>query len=351
MNWMIYGANGYTGKLIAQEARRRGLTPVLAGRNAEALQALAKETGFASRAFGLEAEELRRGLDGIDLVLHCAGPFSATCAPMLEACLAQRTHYLDITGEIDVFAYCHAQHARAQTAGIVVLPGAGFDVVPTDCTAAQLARELPGATHLVLAFDAGGGLSPGTAKTSVEGLGKGGRIRVDGVLTRVPLGWKSRTFERPDTAVAPAGPRTAVTIPWGDVYTSFVSTGIPNVEVYTMVPPSTVTKLRRLRLLGPLLRLGAVQNFLKRRVERSIQGPSESRRAGTESIIWGEVRDAHGHERRLRLRVPNGYDLTVTASLGIAEHVLAHGPAGGYYTPSQLMGADYVLTLPGVSRV
>lgn len=351
MSWMIYGANGYTGQLIAREAKRRGLQPILAGRNAEALKSLARETGFETRAFGLTPDALRTGLGGVELVLHCAGPFSATCAPMLEACLAQRVHYLDITGEIDVFAHCHAQHERAQAAGIVVLPGAGFDVVPTDCTAAQLKRELPGATHLVLAFDAGGGLSPGTAKTSVEGLGKGGRIRENGALKVVPLGWKSRRFERPATAVSPASERTTVTIPWGDVYTSFVSTGIPNVEVYTAVPPSTVARLRRLRLLGPLLRAGFVQNFLKRRVERSVKGPNDTRRAGSESIVWGEVRDAHGNERRLRLRVPNGYDLTVTAALGIVERLLPGAPAGGYYTPSQLMGPDYVLSLPGVEKL
>jgi short subunit dehydrogenase-like uncharacterized protein len=351
MNWMIYGANGYTGRLLALEAKRRGLAPVLAGRNAQALQALAGETGFAHRVFDLDTDALRRGLDGIDLVLHCAGPFSATSAPMLEACLAHRVHYLDITGEVDVFAHCHAQHARAQAAGIVVLPGAGFDVVPTDCVAAQLKRELPGATHLTLAFDAGGGFSPGTAKTSVEGLGKGGRIRVDGVLTPVPLAWKTRTFERPATTIAPAAARTAVTIPWGDVYTSFVSTGIPNVEVYTTVPPATIARLRRLRLLGPLLRWGPVQSFLKTRVERNIKGPNESRRAGTESIVWGEVRDASGQQKSLRLRAPNGYDITVTAALGIVERLLRDAPAGGYYTPSQLMGADYVLSLPGVSLV
>jgi short subunit dehydrogenase-like uncharacterized protein len=351
MNWMIYGANGYTGKLIAQEAKRRGLAPVIAGRNAEALKALAQETGFATRVFGLAPDELRQGLEGIDLVLHCAGPFSATCAPMLEACLAQRAHYLDITGEIDVFAHCHAQDARAQAAGILVMPGAGFDVVPTDCIAAQLKRELPTATHLVLAFDAGGGFSPGTAKTSVEGLGKGGRIRRDGELVAVPLAWKSRSFDRPETAVAPASSRTAVTIPWGDVFTSYVSTGIPNVEVYTTVPPSTIARLRRLRLFGPLLRTGVVQGFLKRRVERSIAGPNESRRAGTESIVWGEVHDADGREAALRLRVPNGYDLTVTASLGIVEHLLRTPPPAGFRTPSQLMGADYVMGLPGVARV
>ena len=347
--WMIYGANGYTGKLIAQQAQRRGLTPVLGGRGA-AVAALAQELGLLHRVFDLsEPTALRNGLKGIDLVLHCAGPFSATSAPMLEACLDARAHYLDITGEIDVFAHCHAQDARARQRGIVVLPGAGFDVVPTDCLAAQLARELPNATSLVLAFEAGGGPSPGTAKTSVEGLGNGGRVRIDGRIERVPLAWKTRTFERAGEAGIER--RTAMTIPWGDVYTAFVSTGIPNIEVYMAASPKTIANVRRLRLLGPLLRTRPVQNLLKHRVEKSVRGPSQAKRESSVTHIWGEVRDASGREMQMQLRTPNGYALTVTASLGIVERLLRSDAPAGYRTPSQLMGADYVLSLPGVQRV
>ncbi|MCI4569153.1 saccharopine dehydrogenase NADP-binding domain-containing protein [Lysobacter sp. CFH 32150] len=343
MQWMIYGANGYTGRLIAKEARQRGLQPILAGRNAETVQALATELGLPWRVFTLDrSEDMHAGLRGVGLVLHCAGPFSATAAPMLEACLEAKTHYLDITGEVDVFAHCHAQDERAKQAGIVVLPGAGFDVVPTDCLAAMLKRRLPQAESLVLAFDAGGGFSPGTAKSSVEGLGKGGRVRKDGVLQRVPLAWKSRTFERDGQT------RTAMTIPWGDVYTAFVSTGIPDIEVYTTVPPSSIARIRRLRMLGPLLGWAPVQAFLKRRVEKNVRGPSETTRAATQTYLWGEARGG-GREEKLQLRTPNGYALTVTAALGIVEHLLQHTAAPGYYTPSLLMGPEYVLSLPGVS--
>jgi short subunit dehydrogenase-like uncharacterized protein len=343
MQWMIYGANGYTGRLIAQEARARGLTPILAGRGS-AVAELAQELGFAHRRFDLaDSDAIRAGLDGVGLVLHCAGPFSATSAPMLEGCLAAGAHYLDITGEIDVFAQCHAQDARARERGVVVLPGAGFDVVPTDCLAAMLKRDLPTATHLVLAFEAGGGPSPGTAKTSVEGLGKGGRVRVDGEVRRVPLAWKTRSFVRDGL------PRTAMTIPWGDVYTAHVSTGIPNVEVYMAVPPVTIARVRRMRLLGPLLDSAPVQWFLKRGVAKSVRGPSDDKRAGTVTHVWGEVRDPSGVELKRHLVVPNGYTLTATASLGIVEHLLRGTDAAGYRTPSQLMGADYILSLPGVS--
>ena len=355
-NWLLYGANGYTGKLIAQEAQRRGMSPVLAGRGA-AVAALAQELRLPHRLFDLEdVAAVRAGLAGIDLLLHCAGPFSATSAPMLEACLDARAHYLDITGEIDVFAHCHAQDARAKQRGIVVLPGAGFDVVPTDCLAAQLAREMPDAISLVLAFEAGGGPSPGTAKTSVEGLGNGGRARIDGKLERVPLAWKTRTFERASTGPAQAGEagierHSAMTIPWGDVYTAFVSTGIPNIEVYMAVSPKTIANVRRLRLLGPLLRTRLLQNFLKHRVEKSVRGPSDAKRGSTVTHLWGEVRDAAGRELRAQLLTPNGYALTVTASLGIVQRLLRGNAPTGYRTPSQLMGADYVLSLPGVRRV
>lgn len=346
MQWMIYGANGYTGRLIAAEAVRRGLKPVLAGRNEAALRALAEELGLRWRMFALDHPvAVREGLRDMALVLHCAGPFSATAAPMLEGCLQAGTHYLDITGEIDVFAHCHAQHERAREAGIVVLPGVGFDVVPSDCLAAQLHRECPQATSLVLAFEAGGGFSPGTAKTSVEGLGSGGRVRIGGDLRQVPLAWKTRTFDRDGVQ------RTAMTIPWGDVYTAWVSTGIPDIEVYTTAPPRAIARVRRLRLLGPLLRTQAVQRFLKRRVEKTVRGPGEKTRASTHSYFWGEVRGG-GRAQVRRMVTPNGYALTVTASLGVVERLLAPPvPVAGYYTPSMLMGADYVLQLPGVSIV
>jgi short subunit dehydrogenase-like uncharacterized protein len=347
MKWLIYGANGYTGRLIAEEAARRGLRPILAGRNAGAIDPLAKRLRLPVRAFALDnPAAVRAGLKDIGLVLHCAGPFSATCAPMLEGCLDVGAHYLDITGEIDVFAHCHAQHERARKRGIVVMPGTGFDVVPTDCLAAQLKRELPGATSLVLGFDAAGGPSPGTALTGVEGLGKGGRARIGGKLVRVPLAWKTRSFDRDGES------RFAMTIPWGDVYTAHLSTGIPDIEVYMAVPPSAAKNLRRIRWLGGLLGLAPVQAWLKAQVGRKVRGPSDEVRASSESRVWGEVRDAAGNEIKAQLRTPNGYALTVTASLGIVERLLSGSPPpGGYRTPSQLMGADYVLDLPGVTRL
>lgn len=343
-DWLIYGANGYTGRLIAEEAARRGLRPALSGRNREAIQALADRLGTTPVPCGLDdAAALRATVAGRRLVLHCAGPFADTSPAMLEACLAEGAHYLDITGEIDVFSACHARSAEASRRGTLVVPGVGFDVVPTDCVAAMLKESLPEARSLVLAFEAGGGLSVGTAKTSVAGLGRGGRVRIGGALVEVPTAFKTRTFLRDGK------PRTAMTIPWGDVFTAHITTGIPDVEVYLAASPRAIASARRLNWIRPLLRFGVITRLLQRRIAASLKPPSPATRARTNCHVWGEATAADGRSARIEIETPNGYDLTVTASLGIVERLLAQREGrSGYLTPSQLMGSRYVLSLPGV---
>ena len=129
------------------------------------------------------------------MVLHCAGPFSRTARPMVEACLRNKKHYTDITGEIAVFEACAALDKKAQEAGIMLMPGVGFDVVPTDCLAKHLKGRLPTATRLSLAFYGVGRLSHGTQATMIMNIGKGGAIRRDGKITGVPAAWKTREID------------------------------------------------------------------------------------------------------------------------------------------------------------
>ena len=334
-DWMIYGANGYTGELIAAEAVARGLRPILAGRSHDKVLKLASELDLPSRVFPVDDPDL----DGVGLVLHCAGPFSKTSAPMLEACLGAGVHYLDITGEIDVFEHAHQQHQRAVDAGVVVCPGVGFDVIPTDCLAATLSEAMPDATHLALGFDSRTRMSPGTTKTSLESLGLGGRVRRDGKLVVVPMGGSTRTID------FGTGEKMAATIPWGDVATAYYTTGIPNIEVYVPSSPKRARSLKLVNLLRPILRGSMLQQMLKARVPQT--GPDEQMRAKTPVYVWGEVRNEAGQVKVGRVKTPNGYDLTVTGSLAFVSHLLEHRPAGGYYTPSQLLGADLVGKLPG----
>lgn len=344
--WMIYGANGYTGELIAREAARRGLEPILAGRSEEKIASLAQALGLGHRCFDLASlGAVRDGIAGMALVLHCAGPFSATARPMIEACIGNGAHYLDITGEIPVFELAHGLDARAREAGVLLCPGVGFDVVPTDCLALTLQRVLPDATRLALGFDSRGGMSPGTARTSVEGLAKGGRVRREGRLVSVPLAWRTRRIDFGD------GEKLAMTIPWGDVSTAWYSTGIPEIEAYIPASPALVARLKRLNWIRPLLGLGLVQDRLKKKIGKTVRGPREEQRARTPTFVWGEVGNAAGKVVTGRVRVANGYDVTVHAALGIVARVLAMTRVAGHLTPAQLVGPEFIEELPGSGRI
>ena len=340
--WMIYGANGYTGELIARDAVRRDLNPVLAGRTATKVEQLASNLGLQARIFDLEnATATTRCIEGMGLVLNCAGPFSATAAAMMTVCLAAHVHYLDITGEIGVFEHSRTLDAAARAAGIVICPGVGFDVIPTDCVAATLKAALPDATRLALGFDSRSGFSPGTAKTSVEGLAQGGKVRQNGHIISVPLAYKTRRIDFGD------GEKLAMTIPWGDVSTASATTGIPNIEVYIAGSPGMVAWARRANQLKWLLATGVVQNFMKRRIEKTVKGPSAEKRDAQPTFVWGEVTNARGDKRTARIKTANGYSLTVTGALAVVEYLLAHDVPGGTYTPATLIGPDLVTRLPG----
>lgn len=337
---LIYGANGYTGQLIVEEAVRAGLRPVLAGRHAERLQPLARQYDLPWRMFRLEGEPLRAGLDGISVVLHAAGPFSRTSAPMRTACLAQRAHYLDITGEIAVFEACRARHEGARDAGIVMLPGVGFDVVPTDCVAATLAAALPGASLLELAFAGGGGFSRGTLKTMLLGGGEGGAIRKDGVVIRVPSAWRTQRIPFRDR------PRDAVTIPWGDVSTAHWSTGIPNIHTYLALPKSARRGFGMQGLISRALRVPGLGAFIERQIDRRVAGPSAEVRATAQMQVWGRVTHADGRTAEATAVTPEGYRFTAIAAIASVQRLLASTPAPGYHTPSSAFGADFLTTLP-----
>lgn len=335
--WLLYGANGFTGRRIAAEAASRGLSPVLAGRREEAVREVAEPLGLEWRVFSLtEPGALDRGLAGADAVLLAAGPFSGTSRPVVEACLRTGTHYLDITGEIPVFEAVFARDAESRARGVALLPGVGFDVVPTDCLAAALVRALPEADRLELAFASAGGPSAGTAKTMIEGLARGGAIRQDGEIRRVPLGWRTVVVPFPDRQ------RRMVSIPWGDVSTAYRSTGIPNVIVYGAGPGWAAIAARAAR---PLLAAGPVRTLLQRLVGRLVTGPRE----GGRSRIWGRATAADGRTVEGTGETPDGYRLTALSAVECAERLLGHagGPPPGAWTPSMLFGPELLEALPG----
>lgn len=334
--WMLYGANGYTGQLIIDVAKKKGLSPILAGRNRVAVEKLGAEHELECRVFDLDA--IGENLEGVSAVLLAAGPFMFTSAIVAEACIARGIHYLDITGEVTVFEELAALDARAKAAGSVLLPGVGFDVVPSDCLAASLAALMPDATELELAFT-GGQFSKGTSKTMLAHIGNGGAIRENGVIRKVPLAYHSKTIAFHDKS------RPCTTIPWGDVSTSYYSTGIGNIRVYTKASRARVRQMKGVRYLAPLLKTAFAQKQLGRLIDSKVEGPEESARASMKVELWGRVCNAQGQCLEGTLTTPEGYGLTAACAVESVQRIGEVEP--GFRTPSLAFGPSYICEFEG----
>ena len=344
-SFLIYGANGYVGEAAARLAVAQGLKPVLAGRNAAVIERLGHELGLECRPCALDdAAALERALRDMPVVLHCAGPYKFTSRAMADACLRGGVHYLDITGEIPVFEALAARDAEAQARGVMLLPAVGFDVVPTDCLAVHLAGQLPQATKLELAFQSVGpaGLPPGTQRTMIELLPFGDRVRRGGQLVVPERGEKLRQVDFGQ------GPVEAVRFTWGDVFTAFHSTGIPDIEVFVALPPAMRRQMALTKALRPLFSLAPMRALAQRGVQT---GPSALARVATVTHVWGQVSDAQGRSAAARLHGPEaGLVWTTRSALAAVRRVLAGDARPGYQTPAKAFGPDFVLECEGVER-
>lgn len=340
---VIYGSYGYTGSLITNECKSKGLKVLLSGRDPSKLRDQSATTGYPFEACSLDDHAGLRGLLAKSaIVIHCAGPFQTTAEQILLACLDASTHYLDITGEYTVFEKLAEFDSRARQKGILVMPGVGFDVVPSDCLALHLRNRLPEATHLQLAFTMSkGGVSRGTARTMVEGLGHGSMIRKNGNLAPIALGEKVMDVDFGGFR------RTAMCIPWGDIATAWRSTRIPNIEVYAAVPPAMIRMAKVGRRFNWLLRKRWLKNYLRRKVDARPAGPDEERLTTGKSYLWGRASDANGTVVEARLQTISGYLLTAKASVLIASRLLSSEIRPGYYTPAQYFGEGLIQEVEG----
>jgi len=345
-NFLIYGSYGYTGQLIVDLAIKKGLRPVLAGRDEKKLGAQAEKYNLNYRAFSLgETVKLDSALSEVDAVLHCAGPFVHTFRQMAEACLRTKRHYVDISGEILGFEVLAAMDNLAKEAGIMLLPGGGFDVVPSDCLAAHLKGRLPAATHFRLFVrGVGAGVSRGTAKSAIENMHRQGMIRRNGKLVQVPPAWNVREqdFGRGYTKVVSVG--------WGDVSTAYYSTGIPNIETYFAFPEIAISFMRSMRLIGPLIYNRAAKNILKSLIHLFPPGPKEEVRKNGRVILIGEVTSQNGGRASSKLNTPEGYTCTALTTIEIMKRILNNEFKTGFQTPSLVYGANFILQFDGVER-
>lgn len=342
---LLYGAYGYTGRLAAELAAVKKLDVVLAGRNKDALAALGDRLSLPTRVVGLDdPKRLSEVLKDVTCVVHMAGPFVTTSPPMLDACLATQTNYIDITGEIEVFEAMWSREDEIKRAGITVVPGAGFDVVPSDCLAGYVAGKLERPVSLIIALRGLESASQGTLRTAIRQVSKPVLCRRAGAI--VALDDRS-----PRWIDFGSGDEPCVPVSWGDVATAFHSTGVGNITVYFRR-----TKLLRSadilgKLFGPLLRSRIGQRVLAAIVRSLPEGPSQSERIGHRSTIWAVAIDCSGRSFRASLSTPDAYDFAANSALEISSRISSLPTAVGLVTPSQAFGADFVLSLPGCSRM
>lgn len=343
MKVLLYGATGYTAQLIIKDFLNKGMSPVLAGRSKEKLEKLAQKYQLDYLCFDLQKiDKIAEQLNGFAICLNAAGPFSQTAKNMIEGCLLSKTHYLDITGEIGVFELAKSYDKKAKEAGIMIMPGVGFDVVPSDCLANYLKEKMPDATHLELAFTSiGGALSHGTASTMVENLGEGSAARVDGKITKVPVGHLSKKIDFGEIK------HYAMTIPWGDVSTAYTSTGIPNIVVYTGVPKNSIKMMKFQKLFNPILRTKFVKNLAQNYIDKKLYGPSDEQNKKGKSYLWGEVKNQAKETKTALLICKEGYILTALCSVLISQKVLSNNFKLGYQTPASAYGYTLILEIEG----
>jgi short subunit dehydrogenase-like uncharacterized protein len=338
---VVYGSYGYTGNLIAEIAAKTQLPVRLSGRNPDKLNAQGERLKLPVKAASTDSPgELDELLQDADVVINCAGPFTHTWKPMAEACLRNQCHYLDITGEITVFESLKAMDSQFRNKNLMAMPGAGFDVVPTDCMAAYLHQSMPDATHLELGFmGLGGGISHGTAKTMIENLGRGGLIRVNGELKQVKTAGISKVI---DFGVKKA---KAVAIPWGDLSTAYSTTGIGNIIVYMAANSGMVRGMKLSNYVGPVLRSSWFRTLLKKKISKWPPGPGEKERRNGRSYIWGCIKNDKGLSKEAVFVTKEGYQLTAEAAVLIVRKILNGDFSPGYHTPAGKFGVNLVFEI------
>ncbi|WP_214346997.1 saccharopine dehydrogenase family protein [Pseudomonas congelans] len=314
---LIYGATGYTGRMAAERARALGLNVEIAGRNQQRLASLAAQLGVNYRVF--DADQAEGFLSGISVLLNFAGPFVQTAEPLMRACIKAGVDYLDINAEINVYRLAERLGAEAAANQVMLLPGVGWDVVPTDSLAVQVAGRVQGPTALNIALQVPGSMSRGSAMSVSEIIGAGLLARIDGELVATPDA-EPRHFDFGQ------GPVLCVPLSFGDLVTAWHSTGIRNIAMFVHIAGDAFPQ-------GDLSQLP--------------DGPTPEQREAHRARAVVEVTDAKGAIARSIIETVNGYTYTPLAAVEAASRVLNGERQPGFATPARVFGGGFAESIAG----
>lgn len=317
---MIYGAAGYTGRMATANAQAAGVDVVLAGRPRDEgkLRALAAEMGAEYRLFAVDDVPAReRALSGIAVLLNCAGPFMRTAEPLIQACLAAGTHYLDIAAELDSYRLAERYDQAAQSAGIMLLPGSGGSVAMLGCLAGHAARRVTNPRKLSIALNVAGDFSRGSAISASENVTTETLHRVDGELVSRASD-EVREFDFGD------GPATAFPVTLPELITIWRATDIPNIDTYVHVTDGAFPE-------GDLAAMP--------------DGPTQEQREANRYHAAVEVTGEDGTVVRSILDTVNGYTFTTLAAAEGARRVVGGEVRAGFQTPAGLFGDGFAETI------
>ncbi len=343
---LIYGATGYTGRLIAGRLRDAQINGVVAGRAPDRVRALAEELGVAGRAVTIdEPNRLDEALEEIDVVINAASPFAQTAPALIESCLRTKTHYLDITGELPVFRTAFAYDEDARKRGIMIMPGAALGVVASDCLAVQVAALVPNAKYLRIALLRPDSFSRGTFRAALGLASSRVSIRRNGRMISLPVGRLQRTFDFGE------GEKDSVAVSWADVFTAYFSTGIRNIETYFEADFASRALYHFGAPLVDAIQLEPARSLINAVAGVLPEGPLEARRRSERCVIVAEAEDSWRQRRSLRLKTPDGYSFTAEAATAIAGRILRGDFICGFQTPATAYGPDLVFDFHGTERL
>ncbi|MBD3195634.1 MAG: NAD(P)H-binding protein [Candidatus Lokiarchaeota archaeon] len=346
INWILYGAYGYTGRLIAKESIKAGLKPVLAGRNPNKLIPLAKKKNLEYRVFSLKnRKEIIENIKDFDIIFNAAGPFEITSLPIVKSCLKTSTNYLDITGEIGVFEQNFSFHNEALEKEIVIVSGVGFDVVPSDCLAKYVSGRIEKPKELEIGIAGMSGFSGGTLKTMLRNLPHGTAMRRNGKIITAPLGRPQKEIQFIDKK------RNCYALSWGDISTAYRSTKISNINVYMALPKAIkyITGPTE-PLVRKIFELDAVQNITQSWISNNIKGPNKKVRQKSSSYLWAKVQNDNGESYQAWLKTIEAYRLTAVSAVKCVKKV-SRNNLKGVLTPSNAFGEDFILDFPDTMRL